>query len=90
MNEVSPSDDWLPYEYIDADFNKKLDKTKRRLAGNEMEKDTKHYMKAFNHNPNWLKTINIEIDKLLIYSEYINILMQMYTQWRKYDSSTSS
>ena len=37
LNEVSPSDDWLPNEYIDAEFNKKLDKTKGRLAGNEME-----------------------------------------------------
>ena len=26
----------LPYEYIDAEANKKLYKTKRRLSGNEM------------------------------------------------------
>ena len=59
LNEVSPSDDWFPYEYIDAEFNKKVDKTKGRLAGNEMEKETKHYVEYLNHNPNFLKTITI-------------------------------
>ena len=28
LNEVPPSDDWFPYEYIDAEVNKKLDRTK--------------------------------------------------------------
>ena len=28
LNEVPPSDDWLPYEYIDVEVNMKLDKTK--------------------------------------------------------------
>ena len=36
LNEVTPSDDWFPYKYIDAEINKKLDKTKERLAGDEM------------------------------------------------------
>ena len=68
LNEVPPSDDCLPYEYIDAEINKKSDKTKARLAGNEIEKDTKHYMEYLNHNPNWLNTITVEMDKLLINS----------------------
>ena len=38
LNEVPPSDDWFPYEYTDSEVNKKLDKTKGRPAGNEMEK----------------------------------------------------
>ena len=42
--EVSPSDDWFPYEYIDAEVNKKLDKTKGQLVGNEMEKENNHYV----------------------------------------------
>ena len=29
--EVPPSDDWFPYEYIDAEVNKKLDKRKYDL-----------------------------------------------------------
>ena len=28
LNEVSPSDYWFPYEYIDAEFNNKLEKPK--------------------------------------------------------------
>ena len=61
LNEVPPLDDWLSYEYIDAEVNKKVDKTKGRLVGNNMEKDPKHYMEYLNHEPNWLKTITIEI-----------------------------
>ena len=37
LNEVPPSDDWFPYEYIYAEANKKFDKTKGKLAGNKME-----------------------------------------------------
>ena len=47
-------------------------------------------MEYLNHNPNWLKTITIEIDKLLINCEYINFFMIMYMQWSKDDSSNSS
>ena len=83
LNEVSPSYDWFPYEYIDAEVNKKLDKTKGILAGNGMEKDTKHYVESLNHNSKWLKTITIEIDKFPINRECINFFMQMYMQLSK-------
>ena len=36
LNEVLPSDDWLTYEYIDAEANEKLDRIKGGLAGDEM------------------------------------------------------
>ena len=78
LNEVPTSDDWFPYEYIDAEVNKKLDKTKKRIAGNEMEKYTKHYVEYLNHDPNWLKMITIEVDKLLINCENINFVIIMY------------
>ena len=68
-NEVPPSYDWFPYEYIDAEVRKKIDETKRQLAGDEIEKETKNYVEYLNHDPNWLKTIIIEIDKLLTYRE---------------------
>ena len=55
-----------------------------------MEKQTKNYVESLNHYPNWLKTITIEIDKILIDGEYINFFMQMYIQWSKDDSYTSS
>ena len=54
----------------------KVDKTKGQLIGDEMEKETKHYVVYLNHNPNWIETINIEIDKLLIDREYIDFFMQ--------------
>ena len=41
-NEVLLSDDWFPYEFIDAAVNMELDKTKGQLASYEMEKDTKN------------------------------------------------
>ena len=34
LNEFPPSDYWFPYEYIDAEFKNKVDKTKGQLAGN--------------------------------------------------------
>ena len=55
-----------------------------------MEKETKNYVEYLNHNPNWLKTINIEIDKFLIDREYINFFMKMYMQFIKDNGSTSS
>ena len=61
LNEVPPSDYWFPYEYIDAEVNNKLDNTKRRLSGYEMEKETKNYVEYIDHDPNWLKKITIEI-----------------------------
>ena len=90
LNQVPPSDDWPPYEYIDAEVNKKLEKTKGRIAGDEMEKETKYYVESLNHDPNWLQTTHIEIDKLLIDCEYINFFMKIYMQWIKDDGFTSS
>ena len=55
-----------------------------------MEKENKHYVQSLNHNPNWLNTITIEINKFLIDHEYINFFMQMYMQLSKDESSTSS
>ena len=55
-----------------------------------MEKETKHYVESLNPDPNWLKTITIEIDNLLIDREYINFFIQMYMQWSKDDGYTSS
>ena len=55
-----------------------------------MEKETKHYVEYINHDSNWLKAITVEIDKLLVDSEYIKLFVQIYMQWRKEDGSTSS
>ena len=56
-------------DLYDADINKKVDKTKGQITGDEMVKETKHYVESINHDPNGLKTITIEIDRFLINSE---------------------
>ena len=78
LNEFPPSDYFFPYEYIDAEVRNKVDKTKGKCAGNEMEKETKHYIEYLNHDPNWLKIITIDIDKFLIDREYIDFFAKMY------------
>ena len=90
LNEVPPSDYWFPYEYIDNEVKKKVDKTPGQLAGDEMEKETKHYVKYINHDTNWLKTVTIEINEFLVNREYIDFIMQMYIKWSKNNCSTSS
>ena len=89
-NEVPPSDDWFLYEYIDAEVQMKVDKTKGQLAGDEMEKETKHYMEYFNQNTNWLKMITIEINKYLIDCEYIDFFIQINMQLSTDDGYNSS
>ena len=54
-----------------------------------MEKETKHYLEYLNHDPNWLKTITIDIDNFLIGCGYIDLFMQTYIQMSKYNSYTS-
>ena len=90
LNEFLPSYDWLPYEYIDAEVKKKVDKTKGHIAGDEMEKETIHYVEYLNHYLNWLTTVTIEIDKFLIDLGYIDSFMQMYLQLIKDNGFTSS
>ena len=89
LNVVPTSDDSFPYEYIDAEINKKVNKTEGQTTGNEMEKETKYYAESLNQDTNWLKTITIKIDKLLIDSEYIDFFIQMYLQCIKDNGSTS-
>ena len=89
LNDFPPLDDWFSYEYIDAKFKNEIDKTKGQLAGNEMLKETKHYVEYINNNTNWLKAISIKIDKFRIDCEYIVFFMQMYMQCNKENGSTS-
>ena len=90
LNYFSPLDDWFTYEYIDAEVKNKVYKTKRQLAGDEIEKETKHYVESLNHDPNWLNTVTIEIDKFLVDCEYIDFFMQIYMHWSKDSGPTSS
>ena len=38
LNDVPPSDDWFPYEIIDAEVKRKVDETKGQITGDEIEK----------------------------------------------------
>ena len=71
LNEVPPSGGWFPYEYIDAEFKNKVEKTKGQLTSDEL-------VEYLNHDTNWLKIITVEIDKFLIDCEYINLFIIMY------------
>ena len=71
LNEVPPSDDWFPYEYIDAEVKKKTEKTKRQLAGKKMERETKQYVEYLYRDPNWLNNFLL---KLISPSSIVNTL----------------
>ena len=36
LNDVPPSDDWFPYEYIDDEFKNKVDRAKGQPTGDEI------------------------------------------------------
>ena len=71
----------FPNKYIEADIKKKLDKTREQIASDEMENEIRHYIESLNHNPQWVRIITIDINKLLVDREYIDLFMQIYMQW---------
>ena len=82
-NEVSPSDDWFPYKYIDDEVEKIIYKTKGQLASDEMENEIRHYVESLDHDLQWVSRITIGINKLLVDREYIDFFMQIYMKWSK-------
>ena len=38
------SENWFPNKYIEADIKNKLDKTRGKLASDEMENEIRHYV----------------------------------------------
>ena len=55
-----------------------------------MENYLRHYVESLNHDPHWVRIIAIDIDKLLVDREYIELFMQIYMQWSKDNGYTSS
>ena len=55
-----------------------------------MENEIRHYVESLNHDPQWVRKISNDINKLLVDHEYIDFFMQIYMQWRKYNGYTSS
>ena len=42
---------WFPNEYIEAEIQKQLDKTRGQPANDEMENEIRHYIDSLNHDP---------------------------------------
>ena len=62
----------------------------RTTRSDEMENEIRHYVESLNHNPQWVRIITIDINKLLVDREYIDFFMQIYMQWSKDNVYTSS
>ena len=77
--DVNPtSETWFPNKYIEDDIKKKVDKTIGKLASDEMENEIRHYVESLNHDPQWVRRITNDMNKLLVDREYIDFFMQIY------------
>ena len=83
LYDVPTSETWFPNKYIEADIKKKLDKTRGKLASDEMENEIRHYIDSLNQNPQWVRIITNDVNKLLVEREYIDVSMKIYMQWIK-------
>ena len=83
LHDVLTSENWFPNKYIEAEIKKKLDKTRGQLTSDEMENEIRHYVESLNHNPQWVRRITNDINKLPVDREYIDFFMQIYMQWSK-------
>ena len=75
------SETWFLNKYIEAEINKKLEKTRGHLASYGMENEITHYIYSLNHDHQWVGRITNDINKLLVKREYIDFFMQIYMQW---------
>ena len=68
--DVDPtSETWFPNKYIEAEIKKKADKTRGKLASDEMEYEIRQYIDSLNDNPIWVRIITNDINKLLVNRE---------------------
>ena len=90
LHDGLTSENWSPNKYIEAEIKKKLDKTGGLLASDEMENEISFYIDSLNNDPQWVRIITNDINKLLVDREYIDFFMQICTQWSKDNGYTSS
>ena len=90
LHDVPTSENWFPHKYIESYIKKKLDKTRGQLASDEMENEIGNYFESINLDPQWVRRITNDINKLLVDREYIDFFMQIYMQWSKNNGYTSS
>ena len=55
-----------------------------------MENEIRHYNDSLNHDPQWVRIVTNDINKLLVDSEYIDFFMQIYIQWSSDNNYTLS
>ena len=80
--DVDPkSETWFPNKYIEDEIKKKVDKTRGKLASDEMEYEIRQYIDSLKHDRFWVGRITNDINKLLINREYIDFFIQIYIQW---------
>ena len=77
----STSETWFPNKYIEYDIKKKVDKTREKLASDEMAYDIRQYIDSLKHDPSWVGRVKKYINKLLVNREYIDFFIQIYIQW---------
>ena len=50
----------------------------------------RHYIEYLNHNPQWVRKIRNDVNKLLVDREYIDFFMQICMQWSSHNNYISS
>ena len=90
LHDVPTSESWFPNKYIEAEIKNKLDKTGGQLSSYEMENEIRHYIESLNNDPQWVRIITNDINKLLVDREYIDFFVKIYMQWSKDNGYTSS
>ena len=78
LNVNLTSESWFLTKYIEDEINKKVDKTRGKLASDEMEYDIRQYIDSLKHDPFWVGRITNDINKLLVNREYIEFFIQIY------------
>ena len=81
LDGISTSETWFPKKYIEDEIKKKVDKTREKLASDEMAYDIRYYIHCLQHNHFWVGIIKNDINKLPVNREYIDFFIQIYIQW---------
>ena len=65
--DIDPtSETWFPNKYIEDEIKKKVDKTRGKIASDEMEYEISQYIDSLKHDPFWVGRIMNDINKLLV------------------------
>ena len=80
LHDVPTLENWFPNKYIESEIKNKLDKTRGQPASDEIENEIRHYVESLNQNPQWVRIIRNDINKVLVDCEYIEFFMKKYMQ----------